>query len=43
MKRMEGSGSKISYVVIKKFQLEPQKFLTARAKSFTTESVAKFL
>ena len=31
---MERSGSKISYVVIKKFQLEPQKVFTLKSEVF---------
>jgi len=34
MKRMEGTDSKISCVVVKKFQLEPQKFFLLKIEVF---------
>jgi len=34
IKRMKGSGSKVSYVVIKKFQLQPLKFFTLKSEGF---------
>jgi hypothetical protein len=34
MKRLEGSGWKISNVVIKKFQLQPLKFCTLKSEGF---------
>ena len=42
MKRLEGSGWKISYVVIYKFQLERLKVSLSRARGSPPESVAQF-